>query len=652
MKRPKEGSMRSRTVLFPPFFLVPVIILLAACSGEKSALPTATDPAASADRNVNLPAPRCQVAAVTQIIELFQPHELGRALSGFARIDSDVHRGRTSDAVTDMYQEWQLTLDTYYAGKLRGGTSTRTQTATLSFGRALYCLVGLDGSTLTLGTTPLDADNVVQVVYPSPNDQTVVTGSKEGGLLIPGGTLSSPVTISISLLEGPFTFPAGPLNTKLDQYGPFFEFKVVPQQTFSTPVLAAACIANPSGDAPPSSVDIAHNVGNGIEILPTVPVTFLVCGTTGLAPRPSAFQLARSGDYLGAMKRAGSVALHLFAATPVYASAAGMGGKTSSFSPFGGVDTAVVAKLPANFAAQPQSAAAGSDVGSAPSVLVQTANGHTPLGGASVTFLVTTGGGSIGLPSNSSRVTTSTIFTDNTTGLATVPNWTLGASSANAVTGSASFTLPANISGFPTTGTGPGAAVVVSGSPVNFTATSTDVIPYQASGYLYLSGADPTAPGAPLNGLAPGFEAPGYQATPQNGWQVGTAAFASPNIGSACPSLASTAATPWANVPTPPPYTYMLVRKSYTLPAWWTSGLTLGIAIDNDFQAFIDGVNVTPTTAPGYDRSSGFLTHENCATRDSFTIPVSATGGAHVLAIRARDRGDAAYLDARITVAH
>ncbi|HEY8312135.1 MAG TPA: hypothetical protein VIG47_16335, partial [Gemmatimonadaceae bacterium] len=305
--------MRSRTVLYLPFFLTPIIILLAACSGEKSALPTATDPAASASRDVDLPAPRCQVAAVTQIIELFQPHELGRALSGFARIDSDLHRRQPSDAVTDMYQEWQFTLDTYYAGKLRGGTSTRTQTATLSFGRALYCLVGLDGSTLTLGTTPLDADNVVKVVYPSASDQTVVTGSKQSGLVIPGGTLSSPVTISISLIAGPFNFPAGPLNTKLDQYGPFFEFKVVPEQTFTKPVLAAACIATPTGEAPPSSVDIAHNVGNGIEVLPTEPVTFLVCGTTGLAPRPSAFQLARSGDYLGAMKRAGSVALHLFA---------------------------------------------------------------------------------------------------------------------------------------------------------------------------------------------------------------------------------------------------------------------------------------------------------------------------------------------------
>ena len=638
------GYPMRRRIPFSAFFLLIVsgALWLTACSGDQPAtLPTGIDATASASRGVQSGggggAPRCEITAVQQIIQLFEPRDRGRAISGFVHIDEDIRRRGMSDAVTDMFQEWEFTLDRYYAGDLRGGTSADTQTETLAFGRALYCLVGLDGSALTLGTTPLDPDNVVKVVFPSPNDQTVVTGSQHAGVNIPGGTLTQPVTISISLITGTFTFPAGPLNTKLDQYGPFFEFKVVPEQTFNTPVVAAACIQTSNGGSPPSSVDIAHNVGNGIEILPTAPAPFLVCGPTALAPQPSAFELARNGEYGRAIMRLGSSAMHMFTPTPAYALTVGIGGTTKSFSPFGGVDTAAVVRLPANFPSQPQSAAAGSPVASAPSVLVQTANGHTPLGGASVTFTVMSGGGSVGPPTSSTATTTLTLTTD-ASGLATVPNWTLGVGPANSLTAGASFTLPTSISGLPTTGITAGAGVLVSGNPVTFTGTSTDIVPYQASGYVFLSGPA---------GIAQGFEQPSYQATSQNGWQTGLAAFGSSNLGQSCPTLVASVGTLWPNVPPP---TDMLLRKSYTLPAWWTAGLSVGIAIDNDFQAFVDGVNVTPTSAPGYNPGSGFVQHENCAQRDSFIFPIPAHGGSHVLAIRARDRGTAAYVDTRIRV--
>ncbi len=618
---------------------IPAVIWLTACSTDRQTAPTSVDPSISASRGVQSPAQRCQVAAQWQIFELFKPRDLGKAIVGFVKIDNDLLHRRNSDAIGDMYAEWKFTLDNYYAGDLRGGMSLQTQQKTLAFGSALYCLVGLDGSALTLGSTPLDADNVVAVVLPSSTDQTIVTGSKHAGLMIPGGTLSQPVTISISIIPATFTFPAGPLNTKLDQYGPFFEFKVVPQQTFSAPVVAAACLQTPAGDQPPSSVDLAHNVGTGIQILPRVPVPFLVCGATALAPQPSVFDLARNGEYGRAAKRLGSVALGLFSPTPAYALvSSGVGGKTTSFSPFGGVDTAVVVKLPANFPAQPQTAPAGSSVASAPSALVQTTNGHTPLSGASVTFNVASGGGSVGPESSSTRTTTVTLTTD-ANGLATVPNWTLGVGPANSVTANASFTLPTSISGFPTSGVGAGAAVIVSGNPLTFTATSTDVIPYEGTGYMYLSGAD---------GIAPGFEQPNFAATPQNGWNTGGGAFASANLATACSALSASVGTTWPNNPSG--LTDMLLRKTFTLPAWWTAGLTVGIAIDNDFKAYVDGVNVTPTGAAGYDPGSGFVMHDNCAARDSYTFPIPSLGGSHVLAIRARDRGTAAYVDTRIRV--
>lgn len=610
---------------------------LAACSKDASPLPS--EPAAptippSAERIIP---PGCQTITERQISNLFStPKDRAIVTVGYVAVLLDVATGHKTAAINDMFKLWAFTLKTYYAGNLQGGQSTATQNATLAFGQALYCVVGLDGSGLTLANTTLDPDNVVQVVFPSSTDQTVVTGSQEGGVMIPGGTLSQPVTISVTLIDGTFTFPAGPLNTKLDQYGPFFEFTVVPAQTFAKPVVAAACIATPSGGTPPPSVDIAHNVGTGIEILPTIPVSFLTCNGSAFAPTRSVFQLAQDKHYGKALKRLGSLVTDFFTPTALYASSGGRGGLTKSFSPFGGVDTAVVVQLPASFPSQPQTAPAGSPVASPPSVLVQTTTGHTPLGGASVTFAITAGGGSFGPASSSAAVTSTTVTTDNTTGLATVPNWTLGVGPANTATANASITLPGSISGLATAG----AEISLSGNPVTFSATSTDLIPYQGTGYVYLSG---------VANVAQGFEQPGFAATAQNGWQTGAGAFGSANLGASCQSLVATVATPWPNVPPP---TDMLLRHSFTLPAWWSAGLTFGIAIDNDFQLFVDGVNVTPTTSPAFDPNSGFVKHEGCATQDSFLVPLTVAGGSHVLAIRARDRGTAAYVDARLSVAH
>jgi hypothetical protein len=391
-------------------------------------------------------------------------------------------------------------------------------------------------------------------------------------------------------------------------------------------------------------VDIAHNVGTGIEILPTEPAPFLLCGATGLAPQPHAIDLLRDGEYGRALKQLASRALTLFTPATGFASTAGIGGRTKSFSPFGGVDTAVVVKFATGFPAQPQTAAAGSNVPATPSALIETANGHTPLGGASVTMTVMSGGGSIGPTTSSTRVTTTTLTSNATTGIASVPNWTLGAGPANSLAANASFSLPANISGYPTVGVGPGSAIVVSGNPLTYTATSTDVIPYGASGYVYASGAVSGQPGGPFQG----FQQPTYAATPANGWQTGTAPFGSTNLHASCAQLPLEPATVWPNLPNQS--SDMLLRKSFTLPQWWTGDLTFGIAIDNDFKLYIDGTNLTPTTIPQYNPSTGFVQHENCVTADSFVFPVHVGPGTHIMAVRARDRGVAAYVDTRLGV--
>ncbi len=161
-----------------------------------------------------------------------------------------------------MFQLWDLVLKAYYQGNLKGGTSNDTQDNVLELGQLLYCLVGLDGSGLALGDALGDGD-VTQVVFPSTQNTDVVHGDGDGGLRVPPGAINGPVTVTISLITDPFDPFKGPLNTKLDQYGPFFLFEVVPLDALVQPVDIAQCFDN----APPASTHIAHNVGTGIEIL-------------------------------------------------------------------------------------------------------------------------------------------------------------------------------------------------------------------------------------------------------------------------------------------------------------------------------------------------------------------------------------------------
>ena len=126
------------------------------------------------------------------------------------------------------------------------------------------------------------------------------------------------------------------------------------------------------------------------------------------------------------------------------ATASGLTGATSSAFAVGAAAAASVAKQ----AGDSQSVAAGSAVTVAPSVVVKDAYGN-PKSGATVTFAVASGGGSVGGAGQST----------NASGIATVGSWTLGGTAG-------ANTLTATV-----TGTG------IAGNPVTFTATGTGGAP-------------------------------------------------------------------------------------------------------------------------------------------------------------------------------
>ncbi len=530
--------------------------------------------------------------------DLFKPGTRGLVRADIAFIRLLMRRGKTVDARNQMFQLWDLVLKAYYRGDLKGGTSNDTQDNVLELGQLLYCLVGLDGSGLALGDALGDGD-VTQVVFPSDQNTDVVHGDGDGGLRVPPGAINAPVTVTISLITDPFDPFKGPLNTKLDQYGPFFLFEVVPLDALVQPVDIAQCFDN----APPASTHIAHNVGTGIEILGRES-PFLDCSGTATNP-PSAAALYARGETWGAMKAIGRSMARAILPGVANAGGVGVGGKTSSFSPYGGVDTAVVIDTvtPSNIF---QFAPAGSAVPVPPKVWVHTTGAKTPLDGANVLFAVTSGGGSL---TGSSAVT-------DITGTASASSWTINAG-ANTVSATASFPPPAQ-----------GGNIGVDGNPIVFTATGGDIIPWEGDGYKYLVGtADQT----------PGFEATGFN---DASWSTGRGGFGDHSADNLYCPLDASVHTNWVSVPSP---TDMLLRHTFTIPAGWTQSLTLSIAIDNDIQIFINGNQIT----------DGLLTHEGCATRGSsvFTIPASMlVAGTNVLAIRARDRGTDAFVDAQLTV--
>jgi hypothetical protein len=102
----------------------------------------------------------------------------------------------------------------------------------------------------------------------------------------------------------------------------------------------------------------------------------------------------------------------------------------------------------------------------------------------------------------------------------------------------------------------------------------------------------------------------------------------------------------------------LLLRKTFPLPSWWSTPLTISAAIDNDIQVFVNGTRLAPNAFGGsdpgnysYDPNTGFVTHENCATKGSltYTVPANLLGQQNVLAVRARDRGGVNYVDVKVS---
>ena len=597
-------------------------VLISACSNDSR---NSTEPLPPPVTESLVPTGCPTVTQTAQMIVALYPKGVDRntAAASYAAILLYINTNHQADARTLMFRLLDFTLQRYNAGKLIGGYSTTTQQQLLAFEMGLYCTVGLPTTGLVLPGTPSDGGTVNKVVFPSTTTQNIVTQNGNAGVQIPGGSISGPVLVTIVPLSGK------PLNTKLDQYGPFSDVKVSPETSLLANVSVGLCLSD-GADIP--TVFLAHNISaTSIEVLPRGNFISGLCGVT--VPPTSMrtiFDLGKNGDLASATKLVGSAVADMLLPTTASATGGGVTATTRKFSPFGGVDTKVY--MTANSPTS-QTAPAGSAVASPPSTIVKTQLGAL-VANVNVLFSVTSGGGTV------AGVSSSTVTT-GATGVATVSNWVINPGQ-NTVQAVGTYADPSvTFAAAPAGSDFPQAVAVDPAAGITFTATGGDIVSYGSS-YLFQNGAQ---------GHDAGFEAPEYSTS---GWSTGNGPFGSAST--ACPlnhEEGFTMNTAWTVG------NDLTLRKTFPLSSNWSASLTITAAIDNDIQVFVNGHDVTPNNAfagdgnYSFDSETGFVTHENCATKGTltFSVPVGLLnpGATNVLAIRARDRGDINYVDVKVT---
>ncbi len=323
----------------------------------------------------------------------------------------------------------------------------------------------------------------------------------------------------------------------------------------------------------------------------------------------------------GRLKSAGHDLVALVGPKPLYALHQGGGGESVGFSDFQFLLPAWMEKCLGDH----QVADVGATLSSPqPTVCVRDVLGD-PVAGATVHFA--TMDGSVAPAS----------VTTGVNGQAAV-DWTLGTLGTNTLTASGNGLAGDDHNG-PRSGVDPfqpldptfdgsnGPAVPVVTGAVQFTATGQ--LPYGgASGWSYQIDNSP-----PANW---------YSTTTSPFSATGSTPFGSANTD--CDLNNAGFSTDWPSLP----LTYLYARRSFTLATAAT--VSIGVAIDNDVQVFLDGTDITSNNDQLMTPVNGVLVHEGCPTPDWVTFQRAVVPGSHILAILAKDRGISSYLDVRVSI--
>jgi len=325
--------------------LLLIAVAFAACTDQsptKPLHPSRTSAQVSPDR-------AALEAQVNSLINaLYQPKDQGKVFSAFARIKATIAAGQIDDAQSAIVAFFASVLADLKAGKLQDPNGTQPPSTADALRDLLNTVAQFGGLAPPIPpSNPFSGDGVVAVV--GPDGGTVVTPRGFAGVRFPAGALPADVIVVIARLDNPTQLGLGPLPTSFDQYPLFYDFSTFPTVAhFSQPVTVALCRLE-VGDAfgPPTQtvadrLQVAHpdpTNPSTIELLPRVDASFVHCDGVSLASAEAAPQgQSIAARMLAAFTTAGSRIGELFLPTPAYAVHGGLGGLTSSFSPFATVD--------------------------------------------------------------------------------------------------------------------------------------------------------------------------------------------------------------------------------------------------------------------------------------------------------------------------
>ncbi len=198
--------------------------------------------------------------------------------------------------------------------------------------KLLFCVLGKQAPPLDLvngGAAVVTPTTGAVVGAKDPLNPTANDAATE---IKPGDVPANVPSVVVSVV--PITGNTGPLDTPLQQRGPFYEFTTTPAIRFANPVLVGACL-NKANDESDNRVRFAHNLNPSS---PVTPGNIRFGNIEIISPESDLTSLDLSCDPLtiGFLEKA----LDLFLPTKLYAGGlgtGGRGGKVSEYSPFGGV---------------------------------------------------------------------------------------------------------------------------------------------------------------------------------------------------------------------------------------------------------------------------------------------------------------------------
>jgi hypothetical protein len=330
--------MRQRLTV--SILLAGALVLAGACNADRE--PTApTVPAPEFSNNHGGGQADLDKQIEKLIVQLFpRPGLVVVALVRFESIEFLIKKDKTGPAQHQAMALADFALRRYRHHDLIGNQSPATQLRLQLLVDLLFQYVGLGPAPIPPGA--LGPDGAVEIV--DENGGTVETGNQKAAAQFPSNAVPQAVLVTISPNMG----PGNPLPTELRQVPPFYDFKTFPEvPQFGQPVIVGLCVDDDAVnqmEIDPQDLRLAHPLHSDpsvIEVLPKVTLPFtLDCAPFG----------ARKGSPINLATVGRTVAKDLFwlmMGAPRDLSATGsrrmlmpggLGGRTSSFSPFGAVE--------------------------------------------------------------------------------------------------------------------------------------------------------------------------------------------------------------------------------------------------------------------------------------------------------------------------